>query len=57
MGYFLEIFVQLLGSLPPFRTSADNKSEMGRIGNFFGGLFYVVLAVVILGALAGAFLS
>jgi len=30
---------------------------MGRIGNFFGGLFYVVLAVVILGALAGSFLS
>jgi len=57
MGHFLEIVVQLLSSLPPFRTSAEGKSAMGRIGNFFGGLFYVVLAVVILGALAGSFLS
>lgn len=54
MGHFLEILVQLLGSLPPHWTSAERKSEMGRIGNFFGGLFYVVLAVVVLGVLIGA---
>lgn len=57
MGHFLEILAQFLGSLPPFRTSAESKSEMGKIGNFFGALFYVVLAVVILGTLVGAVLS
>jgi hypothetical protein len=56
MGHFLEILAQLLGFLPPYGTPAESKSEMGKIGNFFGGLACVVLVAVTLGVLAGHFL-
>jgi hypothetical protein len=57
MSLFLEIVLQLLSCLLPWQTSERNDSQMARIGNFFGGFFYVFLGILVLFALARHFLS